>query len=420
MYENDGYLGFTFNGYHSSEFGLLVVSDGDRYHQNLFSNFNDNFNSVPGQSGEYYFGTQIGSREFSIECVFDNITTHMRDKIQKWLYPNQIGWLIFDETPYKKYLVKVSQVPNFSYLPFEGNNSNRYFKQDILKGELSISFLSFKEYGIGNENFQLTEILKNKLIEQQSLDSGLLPSKISNYLKNLNIFLPNTKKNIDVQGDSQLFSIYNAGNGIATANFSFWVNNNTEWPIRIFNFEDGNNYIIEDFRSEIETTTSGRYKVEILSDKQEIWGYGHTSNYNANLSTKKNIGKYFNHFYPKIYQRKSTEVLILSQSYDSRMGPEPLFYPLSYLNDTYYPSDSKEILNYFEEFNKDLTECIMCTEKGCYEVNEPLTPSVLYSKLSENSTELFSEFFTYFIYPNKFEVNTTLLQFTPIYEHTYI
>ena len=60
MYEADGYLGFTFAGHHSSEFGLLVVSDGSRYHQNLFSSFNDTVTNVPGYNGGYFFGTQIG------------------------------------------------------------------------------------------------------------------------------------------------------------------------------------------------------------------------------------------------------------------------------------------------------------------------------------------------------------------------
>ena len=46
-----GYLGFTFNGHHSSEYGLVVVSDSDRYHQTLSSNFSDTIVSVPGKNG---------------------------------------------------------------------------------------------------------------------------------------------------------------------------------------------------------------------------------------------------------------------------------------------------------------------------------------------------------------------------------
>ena len=58
MNDTNGYLGFTFDGHHSSEFGLLVVSDGSRYHQDLFSNFSDTILTVPGKSGGYFFGTQ--------------------------------------------------------------------------------------------------------------------------------------------------------------------------------------------------------------------------------------------------------------------------------------------------------------------------------------------------------------------------
>ena len=118
MFETNGYLGFTFAGRHSSEFGLLVVSDGSRYHQNLSSQFSDVTTTVPGKNGSYYFGTKIGNREFEINCVFDDITSHTMHKIQQWLYPNMVGWLIFDEQPYKRYLVKLSSPPIFNFLFF--------------------------------------------------------------------------------------------------------------------------------------------------------------------------------------------------------------------------------------------------------------------------------------------------------------
>ena len=115
----DGYLGFTFNGHHSSEFGLMVVSDGDRYHQTLSPSFADTIVSVPGRNGGYYFGTQMQMKDFTIRCAFNEMTTHMLHKIEQWLYPNQIGWLIFDETPYKKYWVKISNIIEPTYIPFD-------------------------------------------------------------------------------------------------------------------------------------------------------------------------------------------------------------------------------------------------------------------------------------------------------------
>ena len=102
MFDKEGYLGFTFAGHHSSEFGLTVVSDGSRYHQNLSGNFSDTVLTVPGKNGGYYFGTQINTRDFNIDCAFDDITTQTVNKIQSWLYPNKVGWLIYDEMPYKK------------------------------------------------------------------------------------------------------------------------------------------------------------------------------------------------------------------------------------------------------------------------------------------------------------------------------
>ena len=144
MFETSGYLGFTFAGRHSSEFGLLVVSDGSRYHQNLSSQFSDITTTVPGKNGSYYFGTQIGNREFEINCVFDNMTSHTMHKIQQWLYPNTVGWLIFDEQPYKRYLVKLSNTPIFNFLPFDNFKFTQdySFQEEILKGEVNFSFYS--------------------------------------------------------------------------------------------------------------------------------------------------------------------------------------------------------------------------------------------------------------------------------------
>ena len=176
--EKDGYLGFTFAGHHSSEYGLLVVSDGSRYHQNLFSDFTDTVTQVPGKNGGHYFGTQIGMKNFDLQCVFDDINTHTKQKIEQWLYPDKTGWLIFDEMPYKKYYVKISQNIQFNFLPFDEykTKGSLRFQRDILKGEVTISFFSFYEYGIENENYELPSFTTDEIIRQYAVDSGLLPS----------------------------------------------------------------------------------------------------------------------------------------------------------------------------------------------------------------------------------------------------
>ena len=312
MFDNEGYLGFTFAGHHCSEYGLMVVSDGSRYHQNLSSSFSDTVTSVPGKNGGYYFGTQIQMRDFDINCVFDDMTTHTRNKIQNWLYPNKVGWLIFDEMPYKKYLVKISGIPNFSFLPFDKvKNTEKYIiNHEILKGELNISFFSFNEFAIRNNDYELPNIYENQTIIQQVIDSGIIPDNYELYP----VLVSN--KTIDLVSGEE-FSIYNAGNGISEADFYFTIQsryvNNEQDPIIFYNEDNAQSYIIQDFSSEFDSPIISYYKIEILGTKKEIWATAYNSSGVA-ISSRINIGAYFNHYFPKIYHVKPTEIMLVTQS----------------------------------------------------------------------------------------------------------
>lgn len=420
MYDTSGYLGFTFAGHHSSEFGILVVSDGSRYHQNLSSSFNDTVTSVPGYNGSYYFGTQIGNRDFEFNCAFDDITTHTRDEIQHWLYPNKVGWLIFDEAPYKKYLVKVSQPINFSYLPFEKNesHSNYTFKRDILKGEFNISFFSFREYAIGNEEFERPVISNKESITQYMIDSGLIPQDY-NTLNNY-VLLSGNKFSDSTSLTHNIFSIYNAGNGIATADFYFNVNKNElSSGIEFKNLEDGQSYIIKNFSSEEKLKNYNKYAIKILGSKKEIWAYGISNNQEVENS-KTNIGGYYNQYYPKIHHTKMTQVLILTQTLDSDGNSEPTFYPMIFQDNIYLPSDSLENSYYFEEFQHKWSDYMLCSPRATKEVNNVLNPATLYVNIQGDSHLLPKDSLIYLIYPNKFEIIGHITNFTPIYENTYI
>jgi hypothetical protein len=54
--QND-FVGFTFNGIHSSELGILRTSEGSRFNENLLPTIQDKTVQVPGGDGTYYFGS---------------------------------------------------------------------------------------------------------------------------------------------------------------------------------------------------------------------------------------------------------------------------------------------------------------------------------------------------------------------------
>ena len=426
MFETNGYLGFTFAGRHSSEFGLLVVSDGSRYHQNLSSQFSDITTTVPGKNGSYYFGTQIGNREFEINCVFDNITSHTMHKIQQWLYPNAVGWLIFDEQPYKKYLVKLSSVPNFSFLPFDELKfiEGFTFQKEILKGEVNFSFYTIQEYGVYNPEYEIPKIKSGDIISQQTLDSGLIPS---NY-KRKNIYLPNEV--ITNINSNDIFSLYNAGNGIAKADFHILVGKNISWPLEIKNLNDGMSYIITNPLETIKKKYNNvediyYYRIQILSSKQEIYAIG-LNELKEEVTDKINIGAHYNHFFPKVYHTKPTEILMFTQVVNDDGSPEPLFYTFTYDEKDLGSSDNKDKIYTFEEFQKYWNDYTILTEYNTFYINNIISPAVIFIDYPEdydyikNVEKILYKNLCYLVYPNKYNSNNNLIEFIAEYDHTYI
>ena len=159
------FIGFTFNGIHSSELGLARVSDGSRYTENLFPTTQDKTIQVPGADGTYYFGSYYTQKPFNFPVVFDNMTEEQFQRIKRIFGDKKIHDLIFDETPYKVYRVKSTGTPNLKYVCFNKdfdefdrafNSERRYETKDdlyevgarspygrIYKGEGQLSFTAY-------------------------------------------------------------------------------------------------------------------------------------------------------------------------------------------------------------------------------------------------------------------------------------
>lgn len=438
MFEDKtGYLGFTFNGHHSSEFGLLVVSGSNRYHQNLYSAFSDTITQVAGKNGGYYFGTQLSTKDFTINCVFDNMNSHMKQKIEQWLYPNKTGWLVYDEMPYKKYYVKISQNIQFDFIPFDeyASKGNFKFQRDIYKGELDINFFSFYEYAVGNEDYELPSFAAGSTITQYAIDSGLLPKS---YYSSVDGLLTTEDSHLDEVSTTSGVSLYNAGNGIAEADFYFTLNSSdigVNNPLEIYNYDDGITYRLYDPTDTIKekiglaATIAGTYDIEILGTKKEVWlTYTPTG---ETTGTKVNIGNCYNHYFPRVYHKKPTDIMLVNQaqvpntylsagSADSWSG-EPLFYSYSWADGSNnLSSDNKgDDQKSFEEIQSEWSDYTIVTQSGAYAVNNIINPAVIFFSDPDKQV-LQPDELVYLVYPNKFSSNKKLLNFTAKYKNTYI
>ena len=161
----DDLTGFKFGDYHSSQFGLIRVSNGSRYNEYLLPTLKNTTTDVPGMEGTLYFGTQKTTRSFQVDMAFDSLTEEDIRDIREWL--TGAHSLIFDERPYIQYMCILNSAPQLKYLTFEENGERIY------KGELSVNFVSYLPYGYSIDEKKFIDDFLDENFEEWSNASHL-------------------------------------------------------------------------------------------------------------------------------------------------------------------------------------------------------------------------------------------------------
>ena len=147
------FIGFSFNEHRSESLGIVRVSDGSRYNEDLVPTTQDKTVQVPGGDGFYYFGSNYTQRQFSINIAFDELTEKQFRELQQVFGTKELGKLVFDERPYKYYMVKSSK-PQLKYICF-GKDGER-----IYKGEGTLTFTAYYPFAKSVFKFLEKEIEK--------------------------------------------------------------------------------------------------------------------------------------------------------------------------------------------------------------------------------------------------------------------
>lgn len=147
MAQKGDFIGFTFNGTHSSDLGIVRTSNGSRYNSNLLPSSQDQTVAVPGGDGVYFFGTNYQTRVFQLQIASDEISETQLRQIQQTWGDKQIHELIFDEAPYKVYMAKCTNMPQFNFICFDENG------QRVYKGEGSVEFTCYYPYAKSRYKF---------------------------------------------------------------------------------------------------------------------------------------------------------------------------------------------------------------------------------------------------------------------------
>lgn len=190
-----GFVGFTFNGIHSSQFGLYSVTSGGRYARQMLPNSEDITLSVEGGNGSYFFGSKDKEKTFKLDLAFMDMTEQEYTEMITWLRADGVPKaLILDERPYVQYYVKLSKEPQIKFVPFDYENFGR-----IYKGELELEFKAYDPYGYSVHKF-LNEYVDEDpySIGEWAEGSRLLGNNINNellvydvpYVNNYMIYIP--------------------------------------------------------------------------------------------------------------------------------------------------------------------------------------------------------------------------------------
>lgn len=142
------FMGFTYNGVHSSELGIVRVSNGSRFDENLLPTMQDKTVQVPGGDGTYYFGSYYTQRKFSVSFAFDGLTEFQLEQLRAHFGDKKIHDLVFDEAPYKTYQAKVTGSTSIKHIPFAEGETNR-----IYKGEGTIEFTCYQPFAVCKKKY---------------------------------------------------------------------------------------------------------------------------------------------------------------------------------------------------------------------------------------------------------------------------
>ena len=185
------FLGFTLDGVHSSSLGIVRVSDGSRYNEELVPEFEDKIVKVSGRNDTYYFGSEYKQRTFEIKIAFDHLTEKQLRQLRILMNGHGLKDLIFDEAPYKVYKVKCNGTASLTYLCFEENYDRIY------KGEGTLNFVAYFPFARSRFNY-IEEYNAHNIPEWGGIDDNRQEwAKISGIPSNTKTYTMKTETVID-------------------------------------------------------------------------------------------------------------------------------------------------------------------------------------------------------------------------------
>lgn len=120
------------------DLGLTRVSSSNRYSENLNPPMTEKTVKKPGEDGQYYFSTDLGATNHSINVAFDSLSEEQLRQLKQIQSSKSFWRLTYDNVPYKYYNVKPTGTSKLSYVPFLEDGVRKY------KGEGTLEFVCYE------------------------------------------------------------------------------------------------------------------------------------------------------------------------------------------------------------------------------------------------------------------------------------
>lgn len=215
------FLGFTINGIHSSQLG--IVRTYDKEYELKQASFSDEIQEREGRDGEDWYGTLLGDKEIPISFAYYGLTEYQLSQIKKLFNIKKPVPLILDEEPHKTWMVYSGSGATRSYIGFE-MNGDRYYN-----GDGQVTFVSHSPYAkcellceedytedslLNREQF-ITSIIEDDtfsaVLSTVSTDEQKVLSSLISKVETIDSNLEEWKNAINLPHQNEQFSIDESG-----------------------------------------------------------------------------------------------------------------------------------------------------------------------------------------------------------------
>lgn len=154
MWEKE-YIDFEFDGKCISEFGLVAVSDGDRYSFAASSEFSDETTEVKGYDGQHFWGTNLKAKKTTYSLATDGMTEEQLNAFKRHFQPGKYGKFIDSHLSHRYSYRRLAEVVEFKLIPFQVKKTllGQEFYVNEYKGEARITFVQDDPYSYSEENY---------------------------------------------------------------------------------------------------------------------------------------------------------------------------------------------------------------------------------------------------------------------------